>query len=356
MEAALADVPPGALVLVGCSGGPDSLALAAGLAWWARPGRRGGARGRGGALVVDHGLQPRSHAVAARAADVCRALGLAPVRVATLDPGPARGGGGPEARARDGRHAALLEGAAAEGAAAVLLGHTRDDQAEQVLLALARGSGARSLAGIPPRRGLLRRPLLGLPRATTLAACAALGLEPWHDPTNADPRHGGRTDPSGGAGHQRRALVRAHLLPALEADLGPGVAAALARSADLLREDADLLEHLADELLARAARAARDVAPGAAAGADPAAEPSAGAASVALDADVLAAAPAALRRRALRAAAVRAGAPAGDVSAAHAAALDALVTAWRGQGPVRLPGAVEGRRACGRLLLAPAPR
>ncbi|WP_298990687.1 tRNA lysidine(34) synthetase TilS [uncultured Pseudokineococcus sp.] len=378
VEAALADVPPGVLVLVGCSGGPDSLALAAGLAWWARPGRRGGPRGRGGALVVDHGLQPGSDAAAARAADACRALGLDPVRVATLAPGPARGGGGPEARARDGRHAALLEGAAAEGAVAVLLGHTRDDQAEQVLLALARGSGARSLAGIPPRRGLLRRPLLGLPRATTLAACAALGLEPWHDPTNADPRDGGRPGPGGGpgdgsgggTGHQRRALVRAHLLPALEADLGPGVAAALARSADLLREDADLLEHLADELLARAVRSPPDVPPAGApardgadgAPADPgvdraAVDPrSADPASVALDAGVLAAAPAVLRRRALRAAAVRAGAPAGDVSAAHAAALDALVTAWRGQGPVRLPGAVEGRRACGRLLLAPAPR
>ncbi|WP_344553628.1 ATP-binding protein, partial [Pseudokineococcus marinus] len=324
---------------------------AAGLAWWARAGRRGGAPVSGGALAVDPGLQPGSDAVAARAAEACRALGLDPVRVATLDPRPARGGGGPEARARDGRHAALLGGAAAEGAAAVLLGHTRDDQAEQVLLALARGSGARSLAGIPPRRGLLRRPLLGLPRATTLAACAALGLEAWHDPTNGDP-------------HQRRALVRAHLLPALEADLGPGVTAALARSADLLREDADLLEHLADELLARAARSAHDVSPAAApaagpadgASTDPSADLAADPAPVTLDADVLAAAPAAARRRAPRAAAVRAGAPAGDVSAAHAAALDALVTAWRGQGPVRLPGAVEGRRACGRLLLAPAPR
>jgi len=333
---ALADTPDGALVLVGCSGGPDSLALAAGLAWWARPGRRGGRRGRAGAVVVDHGLQPGSDAVAAQAARACRALGLDPVHVVALqllEPGAARGAGGPEARAREGRHAALAAAAEREGAGAVLLGHTRDDQAEQVLLALARGSGARSLAGIPPRRGLLRRPLLDLPRSTTTAACAALGLEPWHDPTNDDPRRDDPADPG-----RRRALVRAHLLPALEADLGPGAAAALARTAALLRDDADLLEELADELLARAVEDAP--APG----------------GLALALAPLAQAPPALRRRALRAAAVRAGAPAGDVSASHVAALDALVVAWRGQGPTHLPGAVEGRRACGRLLLAAAPR
>jgi len=344
VEDALADLPVGSCVLAGCSGGPDSLALAAGLAWWARPGRRGGRRGRGGAVVVDHGLQAGSDDVAARAASACRRLGLDPVRVVALrllEPGSAGGGGGPEARARDGRHAALAAAAADEGAAAVLLGHTRDDQAEQVLLALARGSGARSLAGIPPRRGLLRRPLLDLPRATTTAACAALGLQPWHDPTNDDPRPGRPGDPVDPG--RRRALVRAHLLPALEEDLGPGAAAALARTAALLRDDADLLDDLAGDLLAlaRVDAAAHDA-------------PAGG--GLALAVAPLAEAPPALRRRALRAAAVRAGAPSGAVSAAHVAALDALVTSWRGQGPTSLPGAVEGRRSCGRLLLAAAPR
>ncbi|MEJ5944146.1 tRNA lysidine(34) synthetase TilS [Pseudokineococcus basanitobsidens] len=339
----LDDLPAGALVLVGCSGGPDSLALAAGLAWWAR-GPRGGGRRRGGAVVVDHDLQEGSADVAARAAAACRGLGLDPVEVVRLDlpPGAGAGGGsgsgsgGPEARARAGRHAALAAAAAATGAAAVLLGHTRDDQAEQVLLSLARGSGARSLAGIPPRRGLLRRPLLDLPRATTRAACVALGLEPWHDPTNDDPREVAPQDPG-----RRRALVRASALPRLEADLGPGVAASLARSAALLREDADLLESLAAELLERASppwvSSAGDVG------------------EVVLAADVLAAGHPALRGRALHAAARRAGAPAGAVSAAHVEALDRLVTAWRGQGPTHLPGGVEARRACGRLLLAPAP-
>ncbi|ROP43410.1 tRNA lysidine(34) synthetase TilS [Pseudokineococcus lusitanus] len=339
VAAALADLPPGALVLVGCSGGPDSLALAEGLARWARPGRRGVDGRRAGAVVVDHGLQDGSAEVADRAADACRGLGLDPVEVVALPPDPGHGGGGPEARARDGRHAALADAAARTGAAAVLLGHTRDDQAEQVLLGLARGAGARSLAGVPPRRGVVRRPLLGLPRSTTLAACAALGLEPWHDPTNAPPPPGER-----GA---RRAHVRGVLLPALEAGLGPGVAAALARTAEHLREDADVLDALAADLLARARAAAGD-------GGDPAGDgdPDPLAAVVVLDVRALSDAPPALRRRALRGAAVAAGAPAGSLGSTHVGALDALVTAWRGQGPADLPGGVVARRADGRLRLA----
>jgi tRNA(Ile)-lysidine synthetase-like protein len=281
-----------------------------------------------GAVVVDHGLQPGSAEVAARAADACRALGLAPVDVVRVDP---RGPGGPEAAARDARYAALHAAADRLGAAAVLLGHTRDDQAEGVLLGLARGSGARSLAGMPAARGVLRRPLLGLARAQTVAACAALGLDPWHDPTNTP------TTTPGDAGGPARSRVRARVLPVLEAELGPGVAAALARSADLLREDADALDTLAADLLERALLPDAPDAPDA----------------VHLDVAVLAEAPPALRHRALRAAAVRAGAPAGAVTRSHVAALAALVTGWRGQGPVHLPGNVAAHRGCGRLSLRP---
>lgn len=324
VAACLADLPDDAPVLVACSGGPDSLALAAGLAFVvARDVRRGAPPRVAGAVVVDHDLQPGSAAVAARAADACRALGLAPVEVVRVD---ARGAGGPEAAARDARYAALHAAADRLGAAAVLLGHTRDDQAESVLLGLARGSGSRSLAGMPAARGVLRRPLLGLARAQTVAACAALGLDPWHDPTNI-PGAGDGTAPA-------RSRVRARVLPVLEAELGPGVAAALARTADLLREDADALDALAAELLDRATRPDGDGA-------------------VNLDVAVLAEAPAALRHRALRAAAVRAGAPAGAVTRAHVAAVAALVTGWRGQGPVHLPGHVAAHRGCGRLSLRP---
>lgn len=322
VAAALADLPPDAPVLVACSGGPDSLALAAAAAFEAR------ARGRdprpAGAVVVDHALRPGSAAVAERAAEACRGLGLDPVEVRTVR---VTGAGGPEAAARDARYAALLDTAERHGAAAVLLGHTLDDRAEGVLLGLARGSGARSLAGMAPVRGVLRRPLLGVTRQQTTAACAALGLTPWHDPTNV-----GAADDD-----PLRSRLRARVLPVLERELGPGVAAALARTADLLRADADALDALAADLLDRALL------------------PAAAGPGVLLDVAVLAAAPAALRTRALRSAAVRAGAPAGALGLAHVQAADALVTAWRGQGPVHLPGRVAVSRACGRLALHAGP-
>jgi tRNA(Ile)-lysidine synthase len=294
---------PVPLVLVACSGGPDSLALAAAAAFVApRLGLSAGA------VVVDHGLQPDSVAVAERAATACRSLGLAPVQVRAVAPdGPS------EAELRAARYGALEAAADELGATAVLLAHTLDDQAEQVLLGLARGSGARSLAGMPAVRGRLRRPLLGLRREVLGAACAAQGLEPWHDPTN---------HPDGGGA--RRSSVRHTLLPVLEQALGPGVAPALARTADLLRADAEVLEPLSDELLARA-RAAGGPEPG-------------------LDVDVLAAAPTAVRTRALRTALIGWGAPAGALSAAHVAAVDALITRWSGQGPAHLPGLLVERR------------
>ncbi|MBD8059394.1 tRNA lysidine(34) synthetase TilS [Cellulomonas sp. JH27-2] len=311
VRSSVVDLAPGSLVLVACSGGTDSLALAAATAFVA------GARLRAGAVVVDHGLQPGSAAVAERAAEACRALGLAPVLVVRVDVGTA---GGPEAAARGARYAALEKAAADEGAAAVLVGHTLDDQAETVLLGLARGSGARSLAGMPAVRGILRRPLLGLTRAQTAAACEAQGLDPWHDPTNA-----------GAPGDPLRSRLRAEVMPLLGRVLGPGVPAALARTAAQLAEDADTLDAQAAELVA----AAR-VAPPAV-----------------LDVGVLAQAPVAVRRRAVRAAAVAAGSPAGALLRVHVLALDALVVDWRGQGPVDLPGGLAATRACGRLVIGP---
>ncbi|HEX5332605.1 MAG TPA: tRNA lysidine(34) synthetase TilS [Cellulomonas sp.] len=346
VTAATADLPDGALVLVACSGGPDSLALAAATAFVARRSTRASGRGSSGplllagAVVVDHGLQPGSAQVAAAAAVACRTLGLDPVEVVRVR---VAASGGPEAAARDARYAALDETARRLGAATVLLGHTLDDQAEQVLLGLARGAGGRSLAGMPARRGLLRRPLLGLRRTDTLAACAALGLEPWHDPTNvpAEPRVG-----------PLRSRVRAHVLPVLEDELGPGVAEALARTADQLREDADALDALAADLLATSLVA--DDAPSDGTDRAPGGPPEPGRTpgTVRLDVEVLTAAAPALRRRALRAAAIRAGAPAGSVHRSHVLALDALLTHWHGQGPLDLPG-IRAVRAYGRLMLQP---
>lgn len=329
VRAELADLAPGDLVLVACSGGPDSLALAATVATEARRvGRSVRSRGygvRAGAVVVDHALQPGSDVVAERAAQQCRELGLDPVVVRRVAVDPADGGA--EAGARDARYAAFDDVAQASGAAVVLLGHTLDDQAEQVLLGLARGSGTRSLAGMPRRRDRYRRPFLGLRRAETQQVCAVVGLEPWHDPTND----------GSAAGAPLRSRVRDRLLPALTDVLGPGAVEALARSADQLRDDADLLDELAAGLLV-AARV-----------------PAGPAADVVLEVTPLAEAPAALRRRALRTAALQAGCPAGTTTARHVEALDALVVRWRGQGEVHLPGGARGARACGRLVLRSGP-
>ncbi len=292
---ALAALPAEALVLAAVSGGPDSLALAGALAF-ERP-------DCAGALVVDHGLQDGSAAVADRAAQRCLAMGLDPVEVLTVEVASA-GGGGPEARARDARYAALEDAADRVGAVAVLLGHTLDDQAESLLLGLGRGSGARSLAGMAPVRDLFHRPLLEVDRATTRAACADAGLVAWEDPHNSDSTFA-------------RVRVRREVLPVLSDALGRGIVPALARTARLLREDADALDALTPDL---------------------ADEP-----EVAALADLQAA----LRARALkRWAAARCD---GAITSAHVDALRALVEDWHGQGAVALPGGIRVTRTDGRL-------
>lgn len=270
--------------LVACSGGADSLALA-----WAahRVAARRGTPVR--ALVVDHGLQPGSDAVAAGVVATLGAWGLdaAAVRVAVGTEG------GPESAARAARHAALT--AHARPGERILLGHTLDDQAETVLLGLARGSGVRSLAGMPPERGPFLRPLLRLGREVTTACCAELGLEPWSDPMNADRRYA-------------RVRVREVVLPVLEAELGPGVREALARTADLSRAASELVAAAsADDPRGGAGDCAhlRGLAPG-------------------------------LRRQALRDWLEAVGAA--DVQAVHVEAVEQLVTAWRGQRGVDVPG------------------
>ncbi|HEU4668352.1 MAG TPA: tRNA lysidine(34) synthetase TilS [Arthrobacter sp.] len=218
-------------VIVACSGGPDSLALAAVAAYFARRGHVDGHPVTVGAVVVDHQLQEGSGGVAAEAARALRDLGLAPVEIRAVT--VASAGMGPEAAAREARHEALESAAAGQSAGAILLGHTLDDQAEQVLLGLARGSGTRSLAGMRPERGLLLRPFLGLRRADTEEICEVEQLQPWHDPTNSDPAFA-------------RSRTRAEVLPHLEEKLGPGVAESLARTASILQLDADYLEDVAE--------------------------------------------------------------------------------------------------------------
>jgi len=309
VRAALDGLEPDALVLVALSGGPDSLALAAATAFEAP---RAGLRA--GVVIVDHGLQSGSADVAARAAQQASALGLAPVRVERVSVGTGAGsGGGPEAAARTARYAALERAASEFGASTVLLAHTLDDQAETVLLGLARGSGAASLRGMAAERGIFRRPLLAVRRSTTVQACADAGLVPWTDPQNADP---GFT----------RVRVRQRVLPVLETELGPGVAEALARTADQLREDAEALDSFAEEL-------AEDLAEHAEAG-------------FSLDAAALAANPPALRQRLIRLAVASEFGVA--LSRQQTLEVARLVTDWHGQEGVDLPGVMVVRRG-GRL-------
>jgi tRNA(Ile)-lysidine synthase len=310
---ALARIETGDVVLVACSGGADSLALAGALAFEAaRSGHQAGG------VTVDHGLQEASRDRAAEVVRIMGELGLEPAEALPVTVGAT---GGVEAAARTARYAALDEAAERHRATAVLLGHTLDDQAETVLLGLARGSGARSLAGMRAVSGRYHRPLLDLGRDQVRRACLAMGLRPWDDPHNLDDAYA-------------RVRVRRDVLPVLGRALGPGVAEALARTARMLGDDADALE-------AWAARASEEATV-------------AGDAEVALDVRKLEELPRAVRTRVLHRAALAAGCPAGTLAAVHVEAVDALVTAWRGQSHADLPGRVRVWRRYERLLFGQA--
>ena len=301
-----------ALVLVALSGGPDSLALAAATAFEAP---RAGLRA--GAVIVDHGLQHGSADVADRAAEQARDLGLDPVVVRRV---VVEADGGPEAAARTARYEALDAAAAELGAAVVLLGQTLDDQAETVLLGLARGSGATSLHGMAATGRGYARPLLGIRRAATVQFCADSGLEPWTDPQNSDESFA-------------RVRARNTVLPLLESELGPGIAEALARTAEQLREDSDALDHFAEEIAEELADLAES--------------------GISLPVRALANNPAALRQRLIRLAVESEF----HVSLSRAQTLEVarLVTHWHGQKALDLPG-IRVERQGGLLIFTAAVR
>ena len=306
--------PTDKTVLVACSGGADSTALAAAVAFEApRLGLRAGA------VTVDHGLQPGSADRAAGLVVRLRGMGLEPSTVVIVE--VPVGTAGPEAAARIARYAVLDDAADALEACAVLLGHTADDQAETVLLGLARGSGVRSLAGMRAVNGRYRRPLLGLGRDVTVGACAAQDLPVWTDPHNSDPRFA-------------RVRVRNTVLPVLERELGPGIAAALTRTAEQARADADALDALAAAELTRLTSDR----PG-----------------TELPVDALAVLPPAIGSRVVRSWLLAAGAPATDLGYRHVLAVTGLVSSWHGQRWVELPGGLRVTRRDGRLRVAHEP-
>ena len=293
-------------VLVAVSGGADSLALAYALAVEAK---KLAITVIG--VTVDHQLQQHSSQQAELVKQQLTDLNIVClVKKVTVDIQE-----GLEASARKARYQALAEVATAENAVAVFLGHTKDDQAETVLLGLARGSGTRSLSGMANHNGMYVRPLLEISRSQTEKFCNEVGLKFWIDPHNSDSQFA-------------RVRVRTEALPILEKSIGPGITDALARSADLLRDDADALDHWAQR-----EEIDLDLAD--------------------LECGYLETLPRAIRTRILRSAIYAAGAPAGSVSADHVSAVEALISAWNGQGALSLPGGVKVERISGRLSLSP---
>jgi len=304
----LADLDPGARLLVACSGGADSLALASATVFEGRD--------QGWYVVgatVDHGLQEGSDTRADAVVAQLATIGVdetVSARATVEAPGL-----GPEAAARAARYAVLEQLRETFDADLVLLGHTRDDQAETVLLGLTRGSGGRALAGMRRSFEHYRRPLLDVSHTDTVTACQVEGLRIWDDPHNDDPAF-------------TRVRVRRRVLPMLEDELGPGVTDALARTAEQLRPDMELLDAYADQALLDLE----------------------GVGSVdGLPVDALLELPSSIRTRVLRLAAVAAGAPAGELFHQHVLAVDALLTDWHGQKWVDLPGHLHAVRREGGL-------
>lgn len=292
-------------VLIAVSGGADSLALAAAVLAESKELLINAI-----AVTIDHQLQSGSGDQAMRVSIQMKEIGYQDVIIEKV---VVEQSSGIESGARTARYAALHTIADSQNAVQIYLGHTRDDQAETVLLGLARGSGARSLSGMAPVNGKIIRPMLSLTRELTEQVCTDLNLKIWSDPHNV---------------HQEfsRVRVRSQVLPLMEEAIGPGIAEALARTASLLRDDADALDQMAD-----AAVLGHDLA--------------------SLEISHLASLPKAVRTRVIRRAIYAQGAPSGSISADHVSAVEALVTSWHGQGEVSLPGGVKVARISGRLSL-----
>ena len=297
---------PNSKVCIGVSGGADSLALAAAAKLESKNFLIDLV-----AVIVDHGLQANSAEIAEFGKQQLIKLGYQDIFVGRAS---VQITDGLEASARRARYKVFQQAIETYGPNTFLLGHTKNDQAEGVLLGLARGSGTKSLSGMQEVSGIFVRPLLGIDRATTEIACDESNIEYWVDPHNSNQDF-------------TRVRVRENILPLLENEIGPGIIDALARSAKILREDATALDEWAESVF-------RQVKP------------------MDIEISVLDGLPVAVRSRVLRMAIYAAGAPAGSISAAHLEPIEAFVSDWRGQGHTSLPGGVKVCRISGRLSLS----
>ena len=301
---------PNSKVCIGVSGGADSLALAA-----ASKLESSNFSIDLVAVIVDHGLQANSGEIAEFAKQQLIKLGLKDVFVGRAN---VQITDGLEASARRARYKVFQQAIETYNPNAFLLGHTKNDQAEGVLLGLARGSGTKSLSGMQEVSGIFIRPLLGIDREVTEAACREAGIEFWVDPHNSNQDF-------------TRVRVRENILPLLEREIGPGISDALARSAKILREDATALDEWAERVFRQFPKMDSQLE---------------------IEISTLAGLPIAVRSRVLRLAIYAAGAPAGSISAAHLEPIEAFVSDWRGQGHTSLPGGVKVCRISGRLSLS----
>ena len=297
----LAQLEAGDTFLVAVSGGADSLALAAALLIEAKPLALNPI-----AITIDHQLQENSELQAEKVSRQLKEFGYGQVFIKKV---VVTSTNGIEAGARAARYEAIAQSVEETKASKVFLGHTHGDQAETVLLGLARGSGARSLSGMATDNGIYARPLLALTRETTELACKDFGFEIWNDPHNFNSDF-------------TRVRVRREVIPYLEKNLDPGISNALVRSAALLRDDADALDQWAE-------RESGD-----------------------LDCERLSLLPRAVRTRIIRKAALAAGTTPGELTYEQITAIDALISAWKGQGAVSLAGGVKVERISGRLSLS----
>ena len=285
---------PGQKLLLAVSGGADSLALAAACEFEAKK-----LGLKIAAAVIDHSLQNNSDKVAAQTAKTLAALGFEEVVVKKIAVGKA---GGPEAAARTARYTALETIRQKTKSHFMVLGHTASDQAETVLLGLVRGSGSKSLSGMSEKTGVLLRPLLGIERATTEAFCKDSGIKYWSDPQNKDEKF-------------LRVMIRKHVLPFLEKQLGGSVATSLVRTSDQLREDNTYLESQADKSFKKYAKVSGS--------------------GISFDAKAIEKLPAAILNRVIKKALDGFGS---ESSRTHVLAVSDLVLSWHGQKPLALPG------------------